>query len=97
MFNSKRREELINLYLVSYVSKLGDFSEEFIKRSIEEFDVNPLYCVFLPSYTWQCGLNYTDISLPTPEDSEIVLALENNIRGDIDSVLGDRYVISDGN
>ena len=51
----------------------------------------------LPGYTYQCALNNTDIELQTPQDKDLILLLENNIRGGISSVMGDRYVISDEN
>ena len=71
--------------------------EKFIKVSVNEFGINPLYCVSLPSYTWQCGLKFTGINLQTLQDKDKILLLENNIRGVISSVMGDRYVQSDEN
>ena len=69
--------------------------EEFLKVSIKEFGNNPLYCASLPGYTWQCGLKYTGINLRSPQDKDMILLFENNIRGGISSVMGDRYVKSD--
>ena len=69
--------------------------EKFIKVSINEFKINPLYCVSLPGYTWQCGLKYTGINLQTLQDEDLILTLENNIRGGISSGMGDRYIKSD--
>ena len=71
--------------------------EKFVKVSVKEFDINPLYCVILPGYTWQCGLKYTGINLQTLQDKDKILLLENNIRGGISSVMGDTYVRSDEN
>ena len=51
----------------------------------------------LPSYTYQCALKYTDIKLQTLQDKDLILLIENNIRGGISSVMGDRYVKSDEN
>ena len=42
-------------------------------------------------------MKYTDIKLQTLQDKDLILVIENNIRGCISSVLGDRYVKSDGN
>ena len=69
--------------------------EKFIKVSVNEFGINPLYCVSLPSYTWECGLKYTGEHLQTLQDKDLVLPLENNIRGGISSVMGDCYEKSD--
>ena len=95
--NIKNGEELTQLYLKSDVILLADNFEKFIKISVEEYGTNPLYCVSLPGYTWQCGMKYTDISLQTLQDKDMILLLENNIRGGISSVMGDRYIKSDKN
>ena len=65
--------------------------------SVNEFGISPLYCVSLPGYTWECGLKYTGINLQTLQDKDLILTLENNIRGGISSLMGDRYVKSDEN
>ena len=71
--------------------------EKFIKVSQNEFKINPLYCVSLPAYTWQCGLKYTGINLQMLQDKDLILTLEINIRGGISSIMGDRYLKPDGN
>ena len=71
--------------------------EKFIKVSITEFGINPLYCSSLPGYTWQCGLEYTGKNLQTLQDKDMILLLENTIRGCISSFMGNRYVKSDEN
>ena len=84
-FNIKNGEELTQLYLKSDVILLADVFEKFIKVSYEQFKINPLYCVSLPGYTWECGLKYTNIKLQTLQDKDMILLLENNIRGGISS------------
>ena len=88
-------EELTEIYLKSDVLLLACVFEKFIKVSINEFKINPLYCVSLPGYTWQCGLKYTGTNLQTLQDKDMILLIENNIRGGISSVMGDRYIKSD--
>ena len=97
IFNIKNGKELTELYLRSDVILLADVFEKFIKKSVEEYGINPLYCVSLPGYTWQCGLKYTGINLQTLQDKDMILLLENNVRGGISSVMGDRYIKSDKN
>ena len=65
LFNIKNEENLTQLHLNSDVFLLACVFEEFIKVSINEFGINPLYCVSLFGYTWQCGLKYTGINLQT--------------------------------
>ena len=82
-FNIKNGEELTETYLKSDVLLLACVFEKFIKVSVNDFGINPLYCVSLPGYTWQCGLKNTGINLQTLQDKDMILLLENNIRGGI--------------
>ena len=69
--------------------------DKIIKVSVDEVDINPLFIVSLPGYTWQFVLKYTKIRLQTLRDKDMVQLLEINIKGGKTSVMGDRYVISD--
>ena len=51
-FNIKNGKELTEIYLKSDVLLLACVFEKFIKVSVSEFGINPLYCVSLPGYTW---------------------------------------------
>ena len=97
MFHIKNGKELTEYYLKSDVILLADVFEKFIKVSVNEFDINPLYCVSLPGYTWLCGLKYTGINLQTLQDKDMILLIENNITGGISSIMGDRFIKSDDN
>ena len=96
-YDVKNGEELTELYLKSDVLLLACVFEKFIKVSVKELCINPLYCVSLPGCTWQCGLKYTDTKLQTLQDKDMILLLENNIRGGISSVMADHFVKSDEN
>ena len=69
--------------------------EKSIKVSEYKFGISLLYFVSLPGYTWAYGLKYTIIKLQTLQDKEMILLLENGIKGGISGVMGDRYVKSD--
>ena len=97
MFNIKNGKELAKLYLKSDVNLLVDVFEKFVKVSTEEYDINLLYCVSLPGYTYQCALKYTDIKLQFLPEKDLILLIQNIIRGGLCSVMGDRYVKSDEN
>ena len=73
------------------------FFEQFIEVSIKEFDINLLFCVCLPGYTWLCAMKYTGINLKTFQGKELILTLENSIRVGISTVFCDRDVLSDKN
>ena len=96
-FNVKNGEELTEIYIKSDKLLLACVFEKFIKVSVNEFDINPLYFVSVLGYTWQCGLKYTGINLQTLQDKDMILLIENIIRGRISSVMGDRYIKSDEN
>ena len=51
IFNIKNGEELTEIYLKSDVLLLACVFEKFIKVSVNEFGIIPLYCVSLPGYT----------------------------------------------
>ena len=59
---------------------LSDVFEKFIKVSIEEFDLNPLYCVSLPGSTYQFGLKYSKIRLQTLQDIHMIVLIEKIFR-----------------
>ena len=96
LFKIKKGEELTEIFLKSDVLLLACVFEKFVKISVNENSTIPLYCVSLPGYTWQCGLKFTGINLQTLEGEDMILLFENNKRGEISSVMGDRYVKSDG-
>ena len=53
-----------------------------------------MYCVSLSGYTWQCGLKSSGINIQTLQDKDLILTIENNIRGGISSVMRDKFVKS---
>ena len=87
-FNIKNGAELTQLYLKSDVILLTDIFEKFIKVSYDQFKIIEII---------NNQLKYTNIKLQTLQDKDLILLLENNIRGGISSVMGDRYVKSDEN
>ena len=56
-----------------------------------------LYSNSAPGYTWKGGLKLTRNKLDFIRDKELLLLLENTLRGGISSVKGDRHVESDVN
>ena len=74
---------------------LADIFEKFIKVSINEFGINPLYHISLPGTTWSNGLKYTKAELELIKNVDLFQMFENGIRGGISGVFGDRYIESD--
>ena len=77
IFNNKNWEELTNFYCKNDVILLADVIEKFVKVSFEEYGINPLYCVSLPGYIYQCALKYTDIKLQTLQDKDMFFNRKN--------------------
>ena len=71
-FNIKTRRELTELYLKTDVILLADVFEKLMKV-LNEFNINFLYCVSVPGYTWDYGLKYTGINLQTLQDKDMIL------------------------
>ena len=49
------------------------FFEKFREVSVNAFGINPLYCVSVPGYNWQCGLKYTGYKLQTLQGKDMIL------------------------
>ena len=93
----KNRQHITMLYLKMFFLQLADVFENFVEKSKLIYGINPLYTYSAPGYTWKAGLKRTKIKLDFIKDEHLLLLLENNIRGGISSVMGDRHVISDIN
>ena len=65
VLKNKNGEGLTQLYLKSDVILSADVFEKILKKFSEENGINPLYCVSLPSYTWQRGIKYSNIKIQT--------------------------------
>ena len=96
-YDIKNEQKLTMLYFKMDVLQLADVFENFVEKATLEYNINPLYSYSLPGYTWKAGLKITKIKLDFIKDKEILILLENNIRGRISSVMGPRYIESDEN
>ena len=97
LFNIKNGRELTELYNKADVILLTDIFEKFIKVSILEFGINPLYHISLPGTTWSNGLKYTKVELELIKNVDLFQMFEEGIRGGLSGVFGDRYIESDNN
>ena len=96
-FEVKNGQELTMIYLKMDVLQLADVFENFVEKATLEYGINHLYSYSLPGYTWKAGLKLTNNKLDFIKDKDVLLLLENNIRGGISSVMGPRYIESDTN
>ena len=95
LFNIKNGRELTELYNKADVILLADIFEKFMKVSISEFGINPLYHISLPGTTWSNGFKYTKIELELIKKVDLFQMFKNGIRGGLSGVFGDRYIESD--
>ena len=85
------REEITKFYLKSDKDLRTCVFEKFLKVSINDFAINPLYLLYrvsLPGVARQCGLKNTLLKLQTLQNKELNLLLENNFEGGFSSVRG---------
>ena len=73
IFDIKNAEELTRLYMKTDIILLVDAFEKFIKVSTKENGINPINCVSICCYTYQCGLKNTDIKLQTLQEKDMIL------------------------
>ena len=80
-FNVMNGQELTVLYLKMDVLQFADVFENIVEKATLEYGINPLYSYSLPGYTWKAGLKLTNNKLDFMKDKDLLLLLENNIRG----------------
>lgn len=71
---------------------LADAFEKYRDFFLLHHRIDPCYCYSAPGLTWQCGLRYTNIELELLSDYNMLLMIENGIRGGYSGLLGTRHV-----
>ena len=87
-FNIQNLGEYNDLYLLTDVLLLADVMENFRLK----FDLDPTHYMTAPSLSWDLLLYNSQTNLELLTDYEMVLLIENNIRGGISSIMGTRIV-----
>ena len=72
-----------DLYVQSDTLLLGDVFENFIDKCIEIYKLDPAYFLSAPALTWQACLKMTKIKLKLLTDINMLLMIEDQIRGGI--------------
>ncbi|XP_044760347.1 uncharacterized protein LOC123317802 [Coccinella septempunctata] len=89
-FNCQSLKDYMMLYLKTDIMLLADVFEQFRNSCIKEYELDPIHFYTLPGYTFQCMLKTTKIKLEIIKDIDILLFIENGIRGGI-SQCSNRY------
>ena len=82
-FNIKNIGEYHDLYVQSDTILLADVFESFRNLSIETYKLDPAYFLSLPALAWQACLKHSEIKLELISDVDMLLMLEEGIRGGI--------------
>ena len=82
-FKLKNLGEYHNLYVQSDTLLLADVFENFRNTCLEVYELDPAHFLSLPGLAWQACLKKTNIKLELLTDYDILLMVEEGIRGGI--------------
>ena len=85
-FYNKNLGDYHDLYVQSDVLLLADVFENFRNQCLKTYDLDP-YFLTLPSLAWQACLKTTKKKLHFITDQEMLLMIEEGIRGGITQVI----------
>ena len=80
------------LYQKTDVLLLADCFENFRDFFMKNHEIDPAHCYSTPGLTWQCGFKMTKVELDIIKDSNMLMLMEQGIRGGFSGVLGKRIV-----
>lgn len=86
-FNCRNLGEFQDICLTIDVLLLSVVFENFREMSIHEFELDPPHFFSSPGLTWTATLKYTGIEMDLLDDIDMVLLLEDGIRGGISSAM----------
>ena len=72
-----------DLYVLSDASLLADVFENFRDKCLTISELDPAYYLSSPGLSWQSGLKKTGVKLELLSDTDMLLLVENGIRGAI--------------
>ena len=82
-FNINNLGEYHDLYVRSDTFLLADIFENFRQSCLEHYELDPAHFVSLPGLAWQACLKKTNIELELLADYDMLLMVEEGIRGGI--------------
>ena len=88
----KTGKDLTIEYLQNDVEILDYCMNEYVKLSMKEFKLNPLYYVSLPGYSFDFCLMSSGVTLDTLQDKQMLDDFVGAKRGGICGIMGDRYI-----
>ena len=88
----KTGKDLTIEYLQNDVEISDYCMNEYVKLSMKEIKLNPLYYVSLPGYSFDCWLMSSGVTLDTLQDKQMLDDFVGAKRGGICGIMGDRYI-----
>ena len=82
-FNINNLGEYHDIYVRSDTLLLADIFENFRQSCLKNYKLDPAHFVFLPGLAWQACLKKTNVELELLTDYDMVLMVEEGIRGGI--------------
>ena len=82
-FNINNLGEYHDLYVRSDTLLLADVFENFRQSCLENYELDPAHFVSLPGLAWQACLKKTNVELELLTDCDMLLMVEEGIRGGI--------------
>ena len=82
-FNINNLGEYRDLYVRSDTLLLADIFENFRQSCLKNYELDPAHFVSLPGLAWQACLKKTNVELELPTDYDMLLMVEEGIRGGI--------------
>ena len=83
MFKIKNLGEYHDLYVLSDTLLLADVFENFWNMCLNIYELDPIHFVSAPGLAWQPCLKKTGVKLELIADYDIILMIEERIRGGI--------------
>ena len=90
VFKMEHFKEYHDLYNETDVLLLGDVFESFRNICIENYELDPAHYYTAPGLAWDAALKITDVELELLSDIDMLLMVENGIRGGV-SMVSNRY------
>ena len=83
IFKLKNLGEYHNLYVQSHTFLLADVFENFRNTCLKVYELDPAHFLLLPGLAWQACLKETKVKLELLTDYDMLLMVEEGMRGEI--------------
>ena len=88
----KTGKELTLQYLENDITILEYCLNVFFKLNINTYNLNPLHCISLPGYSFDCFLKLSEVELDAIQDEQMLKDFIGAMRGGICGVMGNRKI-----